>query len=83
MMTKLDVRAFGLVLGCVWGTAVFVLGMVAAAFHRGVKIVELFSKVYIGYRSTPAGCLIGAVWGFVDGMISGLLIAWVYNRFVF
>jgi hypothetical protein len=28
------------------------------------------------------GSVIGLVWGLVDGMIGGALIAWVYNRIV-
>lgn len=81
-MAKIDVSMFGFILGCVWGMSVLILSGMAAIFHRGVKVVELFSKVYIGYKPTSIGVLIGVIWGFVDGVISGMLIAWIYNRFV-
>ena len=35
------------------------------------------------YLSSPpsfVGAIAGAVWGFVDGLAFGILIAWLYNR---
>ena len=81
-MTKLDVRAFGLMLGCIWSVGVLALGIVSMLSNGGARIVKLFSTVYIGYRATLQGSLIGAAWGFIDGAISGIVIAWVYNRFI-
>lgn len=80
-MTKVGVWTFGLLLGCFWGAGVLILGIVAMLFDRATKIVGLFSSVYIGYKATWLGSLIGAAWGFVDGMISGMLMAWIYNKF--
>ncbi len=82
-MTKLDVRAFGLMLGCIWSAGVLVLGVVSMLSNWGTRIVKLFSTVYIGYKATLWGSLIGAAWGFIDGAISGMVIAWVYNKFMF
>ena len=82
-MTRLDVRAFGLALGCIWSAGVWVLGIVSMASGRGARAVKLFSTVYIGYRATLPGSLIGAAWGFMDGAVSGIIIAWIYNKFVF
>ena len=81
-MTKVDVRAFGLFLGCLWALGVLALGITAKLLNRGTKIVDLFSTVYIGYKATWPGSFIGAVWGFCDGAISGIVIAWIYNKFV-
>ena len=79
-MMKLDVRAFGLALGCFWSASMLLLGFMSSITSWGEKIVRLFSTVYIGYRGTPVGSLIGAFWGFLDGAISGILIAWIYNK---
>ena len=81
-MTKLDVRAFGFTLGCIWSFGVLALGVVSMLSNWGSRTVKLFSTVYIGYRATLSGSFIGAAWGFVDGAISGTVIAWVYNRFL-
>ena len=45
-------------------------------------MVAVLSSVYIGYSPTFVGSITGAVWGFVDGFIGGVLIAWLYNKFV-
>jgi len=82
-MTKLDVRAFSLALGSFWGVSVLMLGLASMIWRRGNKIVRLSAIVYRGYSATLSGSLIGAVWGFLDGAVSGLLIAWIYNKFVF
>ena len=83
-MTKLDVRAFGLMLGCIWSAGVLALGIASmlSNWGWGSRTVKLFSTVYIGYRATLLGSFIGAAWGFIDGAISGTVIAWIYNRFI-
>ena len=81
-MVKIDMGAFCIALGCLWGVCVFVLGLLSMKSHNRLKTVKLFAKVYIGYQATLLGSLIGALWGFIDGAISGLLIAWIYNIFV-
>ena len=76
---KLDASRLGIALGIVCGAGCLVLGWAAAAFGWGTPIVELAGTLYIGFAPTLAGGLIGAVWGFADGLIGGLLIAWIYN----
>jgi hypothetical protein len=39
----------------------------------------LIGRVYIGYSVSPRGSVIGFFWGFVDGVISGAILAWLYN----
>lgn len=80
-MAKLDVKAFGLAFGIICGAGMFVLGILSMRLSWGTKIVDIISSVYLGYKSTFSGSLIGAVWGFVDGAIGGVLIAWLYNKF--
>ena len=40
----------------------------------------LFERIYIGYSFTPLGSVIGAVWGFFDWGIAGVIFAWLYNK---
>jgi len=81
-MVKLDVVRFGITLGCIWGFSILVLAAASRASQRAEKTVQLFSKVYRGFGKTLLGSFVGAVWGFIDGAISGLLIAWVYNKII-
>lgn len=78
--TTLGVVSFGLALGVTSAVFVFVLGVVAALFGWGVPVAAALSSLYIGFGPTIVGSIAGAVWGFVDGLIAGLMIAWLYNR---
>jgi hypothetical protein len=82
-MGKLDVMAWGLVLGCLWGLCILVLALVSKVTGRGRDVIQFIAKVYVGYGATVPGSFTGAVWGFIDGAISGMLIAWGYNKIVF
>ena len=42
--------------------------------------ITLFERIYIGYNFTPMGSIIGALWGFVDWGIAGVIFAWLYNK---
>ncbi|MGB2768459.1 MAG: bacteriophage holin [Candidatus Zixiibacteriota bacterium] len=77
-MEKLNVKALTVSLGATWGFFVLCLGWVAG-FGWGTRVVEVMSSVYIGYAPCFVGGLIGALWGFLDGAVGGLIIALVYN----
>ncbi|MGB2982011.1 MAG: bacteriophage holin [Candidatus Zixiibacteriota bacterium] len=77
-MEKLNVKALTVSLGATWGFFVLGLGWVAG-FGWGTRVVEVMSSVYIGYAPCFVGGLIGALWGFLDGAVGGLIIALVYN----
>ena len=35
--------------------------------------------VYRGYSISAMGSLIGLAWGFCDGLVGGVVFAWLYN----
>lgn len=78
----LGVISFGMALGVTSAVFVFFLGVMAALFGWGVPVAMALSSIYIGYGPTFIGSIAGAVWAFVDGLIAGLMIAWLYNRFL-
>ncbi len=78
----LGVISFGLALGVAWAIAVFVLGLAAWLFGWGVDAAIALASLYIGYGPSFVGAIAGAVWGFADGLILGVLVAWLYNRFL-
>jgi len=78
---KLNVTAFGIALGLVWGGATLSLGIVDIFTTWGDGWGMLMSSMYIGYAPTPLGSIIGGIWGFCDGGIGGVTIAWLYNKF--
>ena len=82
MHMTLGVISFGLALGVTSAIAVFVLGLAAWLFGWGVDVAIALSSLYIGYGPSFVGSIAGAVWAFVDGLILGILVAWLYNRFL-
>ena len=78
----LGVISLGLAIGVTWAIAVFVLGLAAWLFGWGIEVPSALSGLYIGFGPSFVGAITGAVWGFVDGLILGALIAWFYNRFL-
>ena len=76
---KLDVRAFALTCGLVWGIGLFVLTWWIIAFEGITTGPTFLSSIYRGYELTPLGSIIGLLWGAVDGFIGGAIFAWLYN----
>jgi hypothetical protein len=79
---KLNVKAFALTCGIVWGIGLFLLTWWIIAFAGATGETTLIGKVYIGYHISPMGSLIGLVWAFMDGFIGGAIFAWLYNLIV-
>ena len=77
---QLNVKAFGMAAGLVWGAAVLLLGLFATPQY-GMPFVQFIGSLYPGYAPTVQGAFIGGFWGFVDGGIGALVFAWLYNKF--
>ena len=77
---KLNVQAFAITFGIVWGVGLFLITWWIIAFGGVNSEPGLIGRVYIGYRISPLGSIIGLAWAFVDGLIVGAIFAWLYNR---
>jgi len=80
--STLGVISFGLALGTAWAIGVVVLAAMAGLFGWGVPLAAVLQSLYLGYGPSFVGAIAGAVWAFVDGFIFGVLVAWLYNRFL-
>ncbi len=78
---KLSPRALGLSLGIIWGLAVLIIGLAATFWGYGTQFVSMFEALYPGFKLGIQGCIIGGLWGLVDGFVFGVLLGWIYNRF--
>ena len=76
---KINIKAFALTCGIVWGIALFGLTWWIIMFEGVTHEVTLIGRLYRGYSISPLGSLIGLVWGFFDALIGGAIIAWLYN----
>jgi hypothetical protein len=76
---KLNVKAFALTCALIWGIGLFLLTWWVIAFEGSTGYVPFIGHLYRGYSISPAGSVIGLIWGFVDALIGGAIFAWLYN----
>ena len=80
---KLNVRALCLTCGVLWGFVMFLTNVLYAIYPGyGFEFLSAISSIYPGYF--PGGIIgvaLGTFYGFIDGAIFGLLLAWLYNKF--
>ncbi|MGP8155001.1 MAG: bacteriophage holin [Smithella sp.] len=76
---KINVKAFALTCGIIWGLGLFLLTWWVIAFDGITHEVTLIGRLYRGYNISPLGSLLGLVWGFLDALVGGAIFAWLYN----
>ncbi|MDR9437384.1 MAG: hypothetical protein RI563_10895 [Thiohalophilus sp.] len=79
---KLHALALGLTLGILWGGAILLTGLVNLIWPGyGVAFLEVIGSIYPGFY--PGGgvgtVLLGTVYALADGVIGGVIVAWLYN----
>jgi len=79
---KLNVKALSLTVGVLWAAGVFLVGIGNLAWPEyGVAFLQVIASIYPGYDAARSfgAVIVGTLYALVDGLILGLLIAWVYN----
>lgn len=79
---KLNVWAFALTCGIMLGVGLFLATWWIILFGGVTDDPTFIDRIYLGYRITPVGSIIGLAWAFADGLIGGAIFAWLYNRLV-
>ena len=79
---KLNAKAFGITFGVLWGFGLCFGTWWMILIGKAQGVPTLVSNIYIGYKITPLGSLMGLAWGFFDGLGCGLIFAWLYNQIV-
>lgn len=77
-MNKIQPVPLGVAVGILWAIYVFSIG-ITAMFGWGNALVTVLASLYIGYSASIVGAIIGAIWAFVDGLVAGVIVAWLYN----
>ena len=75
----MSVRALGLTAGIFGSFTMFLLAWWMILTGNAEGPTTLFERIYLGYSFTPVGSVIGALWGFIDFGIAGVIFAWLYN----
>lgn len=76
---KLNIKAFALACGIIWGLGLFALTWWIIAFEGVTREITIIGKLYRGYSISPVGSIIGLIWAFIDGLVGGAIFAWLYN----
>ncbi|MDO8468670.1 MAG: bacteriophage holin [Candidatus Peribacter sp.] len=76
----INIKAFALTCGIFWAASLILIAALTMKAGLGLSFVNMVSEVYLGYGPTPVGAVIGAVWGFLDGLVCGAIFAWLYNK---
>lgn len=79
---KLNVKAFAITTGLLWGLAVLCITWWIIMFDGATGEKIILGKIYRGYNVSAMGSLIGLIWALPDGFIGGAIFAWVYNKIV-
>ena len=79
---KLNIKAFALAAGFVWGFNWFGLTWWMILLDGITRETTIIGRMYRGWTLSPTGSLIGFIWGFVDGFLIGLMVAWIYNKLI-
>jgi hypothetical protein len=77
---RLNIKAFALTCGLVWGLGLFALTWWVIAFDGVTYEVTWIGRIYRGYDVSPIGSVIGLAWGLVDALVGGAVMAWLYNK---
>jgi len=78
---KFKPLALGVALGVVWGGALCITTLVSVYTGYGRLFLEsLPQSLYPGYSISLVGSFLGLIYGFLDGLIGGALLGWIYNR---
>lgn len=76
---KINVKAFALTCGIIWGFGLFALTWWIIAFDGSTHSATFLGQVYRGYNVSPVGSLVGLIYGFFDALAAGAVTAWLYN----
>ncbi len=76
---RLSIKATALTCAILCGFGLFLLTWWIIIFDGASDGPTFIGAVYRGYKLTPVGSVIGLAWGLVDGLVGGVIIAWLYN----
>ena len=81
---RLSPKGMALTFGIIVGGSILLVGIVGLfAPGYGEDFLEIFADLYPGFAEEGGfgNLLVGTAYGFVDGLVLGFLIAWLYNLF--
>jgi hypothetical protein len=77
---RLNTKAFAFTCGILWAATIFLatVWLLILGYHG--EVMSNLDHFYLGYTFSYPGAVVGAIWGFLDGLICGFIFAWLYNK---
>lgn len=82
---KLNIKALALTAGILWALALLLVGAANLIWPGyGGTFVKLMASIYPGYHASGSvgDLIVGVLYALLDGVVCGLVFAWLYNSFV-
>ena len=82
---KIHIRALALTVGFGWAGAILIVSLFNLASNSyGLEFLKLVASIYPGFHVSGSfiDVLVGALYGFVDGLFGGAILGWLYNFIV-
>lgn len=73
----------GILVGIMWAFTLVIWTLAELTGGEPSPWLLLVAYIYEGFNFTPKGIMIGAVWAFVDGFVSGYVIWAIISWFFF
>jgi hypothetical protein len=81
---RLNIRAAALAAGVLWGVAVLAVALANRIWPEyGGAFLQAAASLYPGYKASGSlgDAIAGFLYALVDGLLCGLVFAWLYNLF--
>ena len=72
------VSAIALAATIFWGMALMILTLISCYTGYAEGFLKLITTIYIGYNISPAGSIVGFIYGFLDAFIGVHIFAALY-----
>lgn len=76
---RLSAVALGFAIGVLNGGWMLGIGLSAVHGMFGETLITQWAQLFPGIEVSIKGSIISGAWGFLTGLASGLVLAWIYN----
>ncbi len=79
---RLSTKAMAWTAGILWAAAIFLTGVLNLIWPGyAIAFLDMAKSIYPGYAHIGgfAGVIVGTLYALVDGLVCGVIFAWLYN----
>jgi hypothetical protein len=81
MEMKLRPVPLGVAVGLLWGVLMMLTTWLSVLTGYAEEFLRVMAgSIYPGYSISPLGGLVVLAYGFLDGFVMAVVVAWLYNR---